>query len=277
MPITKVHLIGICGTAMATLAAMLKRKGLDVRGSDQDVYPPMSDFLASERIPTLTGYSADHITGDLDLVVVGNAISRGNPELEEVLDRKIRYCSLPEAIREHFLWGARSIVIAGTHGKTTTTSLTGWLLTHGGVDPSVLVGGIARNFGDGGSSYRLGRGRDFVIEGDEYDSAFFDKSAKFLKYLPDIAVVNNVEFDHADIYADFDAVALAFRRLVNLVPRRGLLLVGADSPGARSVAEKAVSRVQIFGTGSDVEWQAHDLEAVAGATTFHVRRGGSPF
>src|SRR5881396_849297 len=156
----KIHLIGVCGTAMATLAAMLKRRGHDVRGSDQDVYPPMSDFLAAEQIPALTGYAADHITGDLDLVIVGNAISRGNPELEEVLDRKIRYCSLPEAIRDHFLWGARSIVIAGTHGKTTTTSLVGWVLTDAALDPSVLVGGIARNFGDGGSSYRLGRGRD---------------------------------------------------------------------------------------------------------------------
>src|SRR5438270_12516376 len=253
---------------MATLAAMLKRKGLDVRGSDQDVYPPMSDFLASERIPTLTGYSADHITGDTDLVVVGNAISRGNPELEEVLDRKIRYCSLPEAVREHFLWGARSIVIAGTHGKTTTTSLAGWLLTHGGLDPSVLVGGIARNFGAHGSSYRMGQGRDFVIEGDEYDSAFFDKTAKFLKYLPDIAVVNNVEFDHADIYADFDAVMLAFRRLVRLVPRKGLLLVGADSPGARSLREHAVSRVETFGTADGLDWQAYDLAGVGGVTKF---------
>src|SRR4026207_2024446 len=153
---------------MATLAAMLKRKGFDVQGSDQDVYPPMSDFLASEGILTLAGYQPSHITLDLELVIVGNAISRGNPELEEVIDRKIRYCSLPEAIRDHFLWGARSIVIAGTHGKTTTTSLTGWLLTHGGLDPSVLVGGIARNFGDHGSSYRIGRGREFVIEGDEY-------------------------------------------------------------------------------------------------------------
>ena len=164
----------------------------------------MSDFLAAEGIARFDGYKPEHITADLDLVVVGNAISRGNPELEEVLDRKIRYCSLPEAIRDHFLWGARSIVIAGTHGKTTTTSLAGWLLTHGGVDPSVLVGGIARNFGDA-VSYRIGGGRDFVIEGDEYDSAFFDKTAKFLKYLPDIAVINNIEFDHADIYADFDA------------------------------------------------------------------------
>ena len=273
----RIHFIGICGTAMATLAAMLRRKGLDVRGSDQDVYPPMSDFLASEGIPTLTGYSADHITGDLDLVVVGNAISRGNPELEQVLDRKIRYCSLPEAIREHFLWGARSIVIAGTHGKTTTTALTGWLLTHGGVDPTVLVGGIARNFGDRGSSYRMGQGRDFVIEGDEYDSAFFDKTAKFLKYLPDIAVVNNVEFDHADIYADFEAVMLAFRRLVRLVPRKGLLLVGADSAGARELLTGAVSRVQTFGTGGDLDWHAHDIEASATATRFKVARRGSPF
>jgi len=272
----KIHLIGICGTAMATLAALLKRKGLDVQGSDQDVYPPMSDFLTSEGIPTLVGYQAEHITGDLELVVVGNAISRGNPELEEVLDRKIRYCSLPEAIREYFLWGARSIVIAGTHGKTTTTSLTGWVLTHGGVDPSVLIGGIARNFGENGSSYRVGSGRDFVIEGDEYDSAFFDKTAKFLKYLPDIAVINNVEFDHADIYADFDAVMLAFRRLVNLVPRRGLLLVGVDSPAAKSLTAAAVSRVQTFGTG-DADWQAHDLQAAGAATRFKVRRDGSPF
>jgi UDP-N-acetylmuramate: L-alanyl-gamma-D-glutamyl-meso-diaminopimelate ligase len=273
----KVHLIGICGTAMATLAAMLKRKGVDVRGSDQDVYPPMSDFLAAEEIPTYTGYHADHITGDLDQVVVGNAISRGNPELEEVLDRKIRYCSLPEAIREHFLWGARSIVVAGTHGKTTTTSITGWLLTHGGLDPSVLIGGIARNFGESGSSYRIGHGRDFVIEGDEYDSAFFDKTAKFLKYLPDIAIVNNVEFDHADIYADFDAVALAFRRLVRLVPRRGLLLVGADSTGARALVGTAVSRVQTFGTGEDVDWQAHDIEPTPDGTRFKVRYHASPF
>jgi len=273
----RIHLIGVCGTAMATLAAMLKSRGYDVRGSDQNVYPPMSDFLAAENIPAQSGYLASHITGDLDLVIVGNAISRGNPELEEVLDRKIRYCSLPEAIREHFLWGARSIVIAGTHGKTTTTSLAGWLLTHGGVDPSVLVGGIARNLGDGGSSYRIGGGRDFVIEGDEYDSAFFDKTAKFLKYVPDIAVINNVEFDHADIYADFDAVSLAFRRLVNLVPRRGLLIVGADSAGARALVPSAVSRVQTFGTSDDVDWQAHDVESTEAGTRFKVRRSGSPF
>src|SRR6188474_91735 len=238
---------------MATLAAMLKARGHDIQGSDLGVYPPMSDFLAREGISAFEGYRAEQITTAIDLVVVGNAISRGNPELEEVLDRKIRYCSLPEAIREQFLWGARSIVLAGTHGKTTTTSLTGWLLTHGGVDPSMLVGGIALNFGRSqgtgptssaeGSSYRVGKGRAFVIEGDEYDSAFFDKTAKFLKYLPDIAVINNIEFDHADIYA----VLTAFRRLVRLVPRNGLLLIGADSPHAKALVPTAVSPVETFG------------------------------
>jgi UDP-N-acetylmuramate: L-alanyl-gamma-D-glutamyl-meso-diaminopimelate ligase len=258
---------------MATLAAMLKRKGLDVGGSDRDVYPPMSDFLAAEGVSVLNGFRAENIGSEVDLVVVGNAISRGNVELEEVLDRKIRYCSLPEAIRDNFLWGSRSIVVAGTHGKTTTTSLIGWILTHGGRDPSMFVGGIARNFGDQGSSYRLGRGGDFVIEGDEYDSAFFDKTAKFLKYLPDIAVVNNVEFDHADIYAGIDDVSLAFRRLVNLVPRRGLVLAGSDSPGARQAAAHATSRVETFGTAEEADWQAYDLQPDKGRTQFRVRRG----
>jgi len=272
-----IHFIGICGTAMATLAALLKRKGHDVQGSDQNVYPPMSTFLESERIRALSGYSADHITSTIDLVVVGNAISRGNIELETVLDRKMRYCSLPEAVREHFLWNARSIVIAGTHGKTTTTSLAGWLLVHAGLDPSILVGGIARNLGEGGSSYRLGKGREFVIEGDEYDSAFFDKTAKFLKYLPDIAVINNVEFDHADIYADLDAVRLAFRRLVNLVPRSGLLLLGADSPDAAAFKSVAVSPVETFGLAESADWRATDLTVSAEGQSFDVWHAGTLF
>src|SRR5687767_9263938 len=259
---------------MATVAALLKGRGHDVRGSDQNVYPPMSDFLSAEGIRTMSGYSEAHITSDLDLVIIGNAISRGNPELETVLERKIRYCSLPEAIRDQFLWGAHSIVMAGTHGKTTTTSLAGWLLTHGGLDPTVLVGGIALNLGDGGSSYRVGAGRDFVIEGDEYDSAFFDKTAKFLKYLPDVAVINNIEFDHADIYANLDEVRLAFRRLVNLVPRSGLLLLGADSPHAASLAAAAVSPVETFGVDQAATWQAQDVETRDGITRFSVRRGG---
>jgi UDP-N-acetylmuramate: L-alanyl-gamma-D-glutamyl-meso-diaminopimelate ligase len=257
---------------MATVAALLKRRGHDVRGSDQNVYPPMSDFLAAEGIRTFTGYSPEHITSDIDLVIVGNAISRGNPELETVLERKIRYCSLPEAVRDHFLWGSRSIVIAGTHGKTTTTSLTGWLLTYGNLDPTVLVGGIALNLGEQGSSYRLGGGRDFVIEGDEYDSAFFDKTAKFLKYLPDVAVINNIEFDHADIYANLDAVLLAFRRLVGLVPRNGLLLLGIDSPHAAALQPLAVSPVETYGFSDSATWQAIDVEHRDGVTQFSVSR-----
>jgi UDP-N-acetylmuramate: L-alanyl-gamma-D-glutamyl-meso-diaminopimelate ligase len=269
----RIHLIGICGTAMGTLAALLKNKGYDVRGSDHNVYPPMSDFLREQGITLMQGFKPEHVSAELDLVVIGNAISRGNVELEEVLDRKIRYCSLPEAIRDHFLWGSRSVVIAGTHGKTTTTSLAGWLLAHGGSDPSVLIGGIAENFE---SSYRIGGGREFVIEGDEYDSAFFDKTAKFLKYLPDIAVVNNIEFDHADIYPDLDAIRLAFRRFVNLVPRRGLLLLGADNADALALRDRAHCRVETFGLSDGADWQAHDLKVSALSTTFSLRKGGAP-
>ena len=270
----RIHLIGVCGTAMATLAALLQRGGHQVQGSDQHIYPPMSDFLREEGIRLLDGYRAEHVTEDVDLVVVGNAISRGNPELEAVLDRRVRYCSLPEAVREHFLRDAQSIVLAGTHGKTTTTALTAWLLTHGGCDPGMLVGGIARNFGERGTSYRVGSGPHFVIEGDEYDSAFFDKTAKFLKYLPQVAVIGNVEFDHADIYADFAAVQLAFRRLVNLVPRNGLLLLGADDAGAMALVPFAVSPVETFGLAEGADWRATDVEAHDGMTSFTVRHAG---
>jgi UDP-N-acetylmuramate: L-alanyl-gamma-D-glutamyl-meso-diaminopimelate ligase len=259
---------------MATLAALLKTRGFDVRGSDQHVYPPMSDFLRAQGITLLEGYAPEHITSDLDFVVVGNAISRGNPELEAVLDRKLRYGSLPEAIRDHFLWASRSIVVTGTHGKTTTTSLTGWVLTAGGLDPSVFIGGIAENFD---SSFRVGGGRDFVIEGDEYDSAFFDKTAKFLKYLPDIAVVNNIEYDHADIYPDLDAIRLTFKRFVNLIPGRGLLVLGADNAEASALQATARCRVETFGFADGASWQAHSMKVASSSTTFGVRRGGSPF
>lgn len=269
----RVHLIGVCGTAMAALAAMLKRRGDIVTGSDQHVYPPMSDFLAAEGIPVFDGYRPEHVEGPIDLVVIGNAISRGNPELEAVLDRNLRYASLPEVVRDRWLWDAHAIVIAGTHGKTTTTALTGWLLAAGGADPTVLVGGIARNFGPNGSSYRLGRGPAFVIEGDEYDSAYFDKTAKFLKYLPDVAVVGNVEFDHADIYPDLDAVRLAFRRLVNLVPRRGLTLLGVDSPEAAALRPFVRSRIQTFGLTGAADWRAVDIRPADGVTTFRVLQG----
>ncbi|MFM8534238.1 MAG: UDP-N-acetylmuramate:L-alanyl-gamma-D-glutamyl-meso-diaminopimelate ligase [Acidimicrobiia bacterium] len=271
---SRIHLIGVCGTAMATLAAMLKHKGHDVSGSDQHVYPPMSDFLAAERIHVLEGYRPEHLDPRPDLVVVGNAISRGNPELEAMLDRGIRYASMADTIRDQWLRDADAIGIAGAHGKSTTTSLTGWLLTAAGADPTILVGGIAQNLGSDGASYRIGQGRAFVIEGDEYDSAYFDKTAKFLKYLPDIAVINNIEFDHADIYRDLDEVRLAFRRLVNLVPKSGLTLLGIDSPDAAALASVARSRVQTFGLSADAEWRAVDIEVGQG-TRFRVMRGGA--
>ena len=268
------HFIGISGTAMATVAAMLKARGHHVQGSDHAMYPPMSDFLVREAITTFDGYQPGHITPEIDIVVVGNAISRGNPELEEVLDRKIRFVSLPELIRDQFLWSARSVVVAGTHGKTTTTALTGWLLAAGGLDPSVLVGGIAVNF-DG--SYRLGSGREFVIEGDEYDSAFFDKTAKFLKYLPDIAVIGNLEYDHADIYPDMESLRTAFRRLLAIVPRRGLVVIGADSPEALRLASLARCEVVTFATDAEADWRVASMAATDGVVGFDVTRKGEPY
>ena len=268
-----VHFVGLCGTAMASLAAMLKDQGHAVRGSDQQVYPPMSDFLAARGIACQDGFDADHITDDIDLVVIGNAVSRGNPEVEAVLDRKLRYRSLPEMVRETFLWDRRSIVVAGTHGKTTTASLVSWLLADGGRDPSFLVGGLAANFG---SSYRLGRGGEFVIEGDEYDSAFFDKTAKFLKYLPDIGVVGNLDFDHADIYADLESIKSAVRKFVALVPRHGLLVLGADSPASLEMRAGAPCRVATFGLGETAEWRATGIEAAPDGMTFTVEHRGDP-
>ncbi len=266
-----IHLIGVAGTAMATLAAMLQRRGHRVTGSDAGVYPPMSDFLRAEHIEVHDGYDASHVDPAADLVVVGNAISRGNVELETVLSRRQRYCSLPERIRDEFLWERDPIVIAGTHGKTTTTSMVAWVLTHAGLDPSLLVGGIAANFE---ASYRLGAGRDFVIEGDEYDSAFFDKTAKFLKYVPETVVVNNVEFDHADIYPDLAAILTAFTRLLRLVPSTGRVFIGADDAGAASlIASSAFGTVETFGLAEGAHWQARDLRPGPSGTTFDVWKG----
>ena len=241
---TSVYFIGICGTAMATLAAMLKQQGLHVRGSDAHAYPPMDAFLAGQGIAPLVGYDAEHLTDDIDVVVIGNAVSRGNPEVEAVLERRMRYVSLPEMVRERFLRGARPIVVAGTHGKTTTTSMIAWALVESGVDPSFLVGGIPRDFD---ASFRLGGGDLFVIEGDEYDSAFFDKTAKFLKYLPFVAVVGSLEFDHADIYPDLAALRVAFRRLLAIVPANGRVLLGHDDAGARALGDEAYCAVETFG------------------------------
>src|SRR5712672_1879999 len=209
------HLIGICGTAMASLAGMLQAQGHRVTGSDQNVYPPMSTMLESLGITVLHGYKPEHLATAPDCVIVGNAIPRGNPELEETLNRRLFYQSQAEVVKEEFIRGRHSLVIAGTHGKTTTTSIAAWVMEQGGLNPSFLVGGIPQNFG---ASFRVTQSDYMIIEGDEYDTAYFDKGPKFMHYLPELAVVNNIEFDHADIYANLDAVKLAFRRFMNLVP-----------------------------------------------------------
>jgi len=267
-----VYLIGICGTAMATLAAMLKHSGIEVRGSDSDAFPPMAQFLAGEGITPLRGYDAGHITEDIDLVVIGNAVSRGNPEVEAVLEQRIRYVSLPDMLRDRFLWTRRPVVVAGTHGKTTTTSMVAWVLAEAGVDPSFFVGGIPKNFD---SSFRIGHGDVFVIEGDEYDSAFFDKTAKFLKYLPNVAVVGNIEFDHADIYVDLEALRIAFRRFISGVPRNGYVLLGADDEEACRLADVAHCPVETFGLTERSDWRAVDVHYNRDYTRFDVVHGGA--
>jgi UDP-N-acetylmuramate: L-alanyl-gamma-D-glutamyl-meso-diaminopimelate ligase len=272
------HLIGICGTAMASLAGMLQARGHEVSGSDQNVYPPMSTQLEALGIKILNGYRAENADIGADCVVVGNAISRGNPELEEVLNRKLLYRSQAEIVQEEFIRGKRSLVIAGTHGKTTTTSIAAWVCEVGGLDPAFLVGGIVQNFG---ASFRVTQGDHFVIEGDEYDTAYFDKKPKFMHYLPEIAIVNNIEFDHADIYDDLDDIKWEFSRLMNLVPGNGRLICGIDSPVVREVlAEmdgKIFTNIETFGLGDDAKWQARYIDFSGDTTRFTVFNGGKAY
>ena len=263
----RIHLIGICGTGMASLAVMLKERGLHISGSDEHIYPPMSDMLLAHGIIPLKGYRAEHVSGDLDTVVIGNAVSRGNPEVEEVLDQALRYVSFPEFVREEFLRDSKPIVVAGTHGKTTTAFMTAWTLAEFGLDPSFLVGGMSNNFGKSG---HLGQGSTFVLEGDEYDSAFFDKTAKFLKYIPRILVLNGVEFDHADIYRDFDELKLAFRRLIQLLPRSGRVLLCADNEEAVALGNEALCPVETFGLDPRADWRATSIRHESTTTVFDV-------
>jgi len=267
----KVHLSAICGTAMASLAGLLRERGHDVTGSDQDVYPPMSTQLEALGIPIRSPYAEANVPADADLVVIGNALSRGNPEVEAVLDRRQRYTSLPALLAEEFLRPRTPLVVAGTHGKTTTTSLLAFLLDRAGLDPSFMVGGVPVDFG---CSYRLGGGRHFVIEGDEYDCAFFDKRPKFVHYLPEVAIVGNVEFDHADIYPDLAAVQVAFVRLLNVIPRRGLLIAGSESPALRELLPKARCRVETFGLHEEADWRAADASTGADGSRFRLFRKG---
>jgi UDP-N-acetylmuramate: L-alanyl-gamma-D-glutamyl-meso-diaminopimelate ligase len=269
----KIHLSAIAGTAMASLAGLLRERGHEVTGSDQDIYPPMSTQLEELGIPVRSPYAEENVPADAELVVIGNALSRGNPEVEVVLDRKQRMASLPQVLAEQIIRGHESLVVAGTHGKTTTTSMLAFLLDQAGLDPSFLIGGVPADFA---RSYRIGGGRHFVVEGDEYDSAFFDKRPKFLHYLPDIAVIGNLEYDHADIYPDLAAVQLAFLRLIQLIPRRGLLVAGIESAPLREILPRALCRVETFALGAaEADWRGDEAgPAPEGGWRFRLRHGG---
>lgn len=259
---------------MTALAGLLKERGFSVSGADLDVYPPMSTFLNELKIPVHIGFDAEHLASCPDLVVVGNAMSRGNPEVEAVLNQKIDYVSLPIALREFFIRGKISCVVAGTHGKTTTSSLLAWVLENAGRDPGFFIGGIPENFGKG---YKLGSGEVFVSEGDEYDSAFFDKHSKFLHYLPDLVILNNIEFDHADIFKSYDDVEIAFKRLINIIPGNGYLVASWDDENVKRLCENAFSNVVSFGLQDGALWQAKNIDFTRKQTNFEVYFKNSQF
>jgi UDP-N-acetylmuramate: L-alanyl-gamma-D-glutamyl-meso-diaminopimelate ligase len=274
-----IHLSGICGTAMASLAGLLQLQGHRITGSDKAAYPPMSDLLRSLGIPILETFSEVNLSPTPDLVVIGNALSRGNPEVECVLDKRIPFTSMAALVHEEFLAGRESLVVAGTHGKTTTTSMLAWIYQVASKkdaerEPSFLIGGVAENFS---SSFQLRPTRTFIIEGDEYDTAFFDKGPKFLHYFPDALILTHVEFDHADIYADLDAVKTAFKRLVNLVPRRGLIVAYDGSSNVTECLQPALCRVERYGRSDGADWRLSNLRHEDHLMRWEVWHGGVPW
>jgi len=265
--IQSVHFVGICGTAMASAAAAMQEKGVKVTGSDQNVYPPMSTFLAERKIEVISGYAEQNLAHKPDLVVIGNAISRGNPEAEYVLDHRLTYCSLPELLKEFFIRGKRSLVVSGTHGKTTTTALLTWVFEHNGLNPSYLIGGIPNNLGQGA---RFTNSEWFIIEGDEYDTAFFDKRSKFVHYLPEVALINNLEYDHADIFDSIEPIKTAFKYFIRLVPRNGLLLANGDDANLAPLLNVTHCPVKRFGLGEGNSVQAFNIRYGPTATEFEI-------
>lgn len=262
-----VHFIGICGSAMASVAAALQERGMRVTGSDENVYPPMSTFLSKQGIEVRAGFSEKNLADAPELVVIGNAISRGNPEAEGVLAGKLRYISLPELLRETVLRGRRNIVVTGTHGKTTTTAMLAWVFEHNGLNPSYLIGGIPNNFSQGAC---FSDSEWFILEGDEYDSAFFDKRSKFIHYLPEVAIINNLEFDHADIFNDLADVQKSFRQFINLIPNNGLLLANGDDANLAPLLDIGHCPVWRFGLGQSNTVRANGLEFPVGGSRFSV-------
>lgn len=269
-----VHLMGICGTGMSSLAGILKLKGCFVTGSDQNAYPPMSQYLEDLAIPLLEGYRAENLKEIPDLVIVGNVITRNNPEAIELGRLKIPYLSFPQALREFAMEGKKPIVICGTHGKTTTSALAAWVLENANLDPSFMIGGIPHDFR---RNYRIGAGGHFVIEGDEYDTAFFDKGPKFLHYDPWIAILTSIEFDHADIYRDFDHVVGSFRRFIQLLPSEGLLIANGDDPTVVRESKGAKCPVVTYGFGEGVDWSAANISFHDGDTRFELLSRGEAF
>jgi len=272
-----IHLSGICGTAMASLAGLLQLRGHRITGSDKAAYPPMSDQLRAMGIEVMEPYAETNLEPAPDLVVIGNALSRGNPEIERVLDERIPFTSMAALLHEEFLKGRESLVVAGTHGKTTTTSMLAWIYQVAAretplLEPSFLIGGVAENFG---TSFQLRPTRTFIVEGDEYDTAFFDKGPKFLHYFPDGLILTHVEFDHADIYADLEAVKTAFKRLVNLVPRRGLIVAFDGSDNVSECVGRALCRVERYGFCETSDWRIRNLRHENGLTRWEVWRAGA--
>jgi len=245
------YFLGIAGSAMASIAVLLKQKGHEVWGTDTGIYPPMSDFLEDNNIPVKQGFSIDNLKTQFDYAVIGNAMSRGNEEVEYILNHKLPFISLPELIRNEFIRSHKNIVITGTHGKTTTTTLMSWVLEVAGLSPSFMIGGIAKNFN---SSVQLGKGQYFVIEGDEYDSAFFDKRPKFIHYFADHLIINNIEFDHADIYKDLESIQDGFKKMIRTLPADGQIIANADSPAVHKVLDPVYSRLNMFGKNSSNDW-----------------------
>jgi UDP-N-acetylmuramate: L-alanyl-gamma-D-glutamyl-meso-diaminopimelate ligase len=271
-PPLHIHLLGICGTGMAALAGILQEQGYRVTGSDEHAYPPMSDFLAGLGILVANGYGPENLEPAPDLVVVGNVIRRENPEAQAMLARDLPRLSLPEALNRFLVGDRQSLAVTGTHGKTTTTAIIAWLLYALGLDPGFMVGGIAKNFD---ANYRVGRGPYVVLEGDEYDTAFFDKRPKFIHFRPRVSVVTSIEFDHADIYPYLNRIIQAFESFLEQVPPAGRVLAWGDAPLVRQVCRVSQAPVSFYGTGGDLAWQAADIAPVVGGMEFTVLLDGA--
>jgi UDP-N-acetylmuramate: L-alanyl-gamma-D-glutamyl-meso-diaminopimelate ligase len=270
----RIYLMGICGTGMASLAGILKHRGYSVTGSDENIYPPMSDFLQSLSIPIFRGYSPENLAFMPDLVIVGNVITRHNPEAIRLSQTNIPYVSFPQALGRFAMKDKRSIVVCGTHGKTTTSALAAWVLEKSGMDPSFMIGGILNNFR---TNFKVGEGPDFIIEGDEYDSAFFDKGPKFLHYNPLVTILTSIEFDHADIYRDLGHVIESFRRLIDLIPPDGLLIYNLDDPIVAAEVKRARCPVISYGLHMDGKWKAVDIAIRDGITQLKILRDGNEY